>query len=81
MPNQKQKERNKVMKTYLNSQELFEEQEAKLLKTTERIGVEKFRHKLLEKLVEERNSSAFDAIEFPKLNELIEEVYREFGYE
>ena len=49
--------------------------------TTEKLGIERFRHKLLEKLVEERNSSAFDAIEFPKLNELIEEVYREFGYE
>ena len=65
----------------IKEQEQLEEQAAKLLKATEKVGVEKFRHKLLEKLVEERNSSAFDAIEFPKLNELIEEVYREFGYE
>jgi len=78
------KERSKGMTTYLNSQELLEEQAAKLLKATEKVGVEKFRHALLKRLAEERNNqplNIFDAITFPKLNEVIEEIYQGLGYE
>ena len=69
------------MTTYLNLQELLAKKEEELLKSKERNGVEKFRHKLLERLVEKRNSLPFDAITFSELNELIEEVHRELGYE
>ena len=69
------------MKTYLNSQELLEEQEAKLLKATEKVGVEKFRHKLLLRISEENNKSVYGVIPFANLNDLINEVYRELGYE
>ena len=69
------------MTNQIDPQVLLNEQIEKFRIVTEKIGVEKLRHALLLKLVEERNQSPFDTIEFPKLNELIEEVYRELGSE
>ena len=63
----------------IKKQEQLEEQ--KLLKEKERMGIEKFRHKLLLKIAEENNKSVYGVITFPSLNDLINEVYREFGYE
>ena len=81
MPNQKQKERSKGMKDQINSQVLFNEQIEKFKIVVEKMGVERFRHALLLKLIEERNNSAFESIDFKRINELIEETYRELGYE
>ena len=69
------------MTTQTNPQVFLNEQIKEFEIATEKLAIEKFRHKLLEKLVKERNNSAFESIDFKVINKLIEEVYREFGYE